>query len=82
MKPVIIIAIAVGLGAVFGISQVSWYFADQEYEKSMLELQIAFEKWNEVGCLEIVNNTEMDFEDNVDKRAFDIRWKQCLENEN
>ncbi len=51
-------------------------------EQESLLLQTELEKWNEVGCLEILNNTEMDFEDNVDKRAFDIRWRQCLENEN
>ena len=51
-------------------------------EQKSLLLQTELEKWNEISCLEILNNPEMEFEDNVDKRAFDIRWKQCLENEN
>jgi len=51
-------------------------------EGESLLLQTELEKWNKIRCLDILNNPEMEFEDSVDKRAFDIRWKQCLENEN
>ena len=41
MKPVIIIAIAVGISvsAVFVISEIIWYFANQEFEKVREELK-------------------------------------------
>ena len=51
-------------------------------EQESLLLQTELEKWNKISCIEVLNNPEMEFEDNVDKRAFDIRWMQCLENEN
>jgi len=51
-------------------------------EQESLSLQTELEKWSEVSCLGIINNPEIEFEDNNNKRAFDIRWKQCLENEN
>jgi spore coat protein CotH len=45
MKPIVIIAIAVvcSVVVVLGISEIKWYFANQEYEKSMREVQIEFE---------------------------------------
>ena len=40
MKPVIIIVIAVGISvvSVFVISEIIWYFANQEFEKAREEL--------------------------------------------
>jgi len=51
-------------------------------EQESLSLQSNLKKWSKVSCLDILNNPEIEFEDNTDKIAFDIRWKQCLENEN
>ncbi len=48
--------------------------------KSLL-LQTELEKWNGISCFEILNNPKIEFEDSIDKRAFDVRWKQCIENE-
>ena len=53
MKPVIIIAIAVGISvvAIFVISEIIWYFANEEFEKVREELKESlvntFEKQNE-----------------------------------
>ena len=47
-------------------------------EESTL-LQNKLEKWNKIECDKILDSSKSNFEDSTDKRAFDIRWKQCLE---
>jgi len=47
-----------------------------------IPVQIELEKWREVSCLEILEESYQVFENLIVQRAFDIRWKQCLENEN
>jgi len=47
-----------------------------------MSLQKELDKWNDISCSYILINPDVKFDGSVDKRAFDIRWKQCLENEN
>ncbi len=56
MKPVIIIIIAVGISvvSVFVISEIIWYFANQEFEKARDELLNAIKYLINEGIL-IVN---------------------------
>jgi len=53
MKPVIIIVIAVGISVVsiFVISEIIWYFANQEFEKAREELANAIKYLINEGIL-------------------------------
>ena len=55
MKPVIIIAIAVGISVVlvFVISEIIWYFANEEFEKARGELLNAIKYLINEGILVI-----------------------------
>ena len=55
MKPVIIIAIAVGISvvSVFAISEIIWYFANQEFEKARDEILNAIKYLINEGILNL-----------------------------
>lgn len=48
-------------------------------DQEKLPVLIELERWRQISCLDILDNTMLKFENVVSQQAFDIRHNQCVE---